>query len=232
MDAALVRLRTLFCTPSSSSSRRFLLFLQPHGASAPTSSSSRFISHSIALLDDAKDSGKASETRNGTEAEPEADAVGQEENSSADLVEAEDNSASGELSVPAPVKVRPYAEKLREQMVQKYLANQPIPKPHRLCRSKPMEEKKKKNISDLHDLKVEYRKQVSEIRKEYARELERQKAAKATHDKKQREEILRAKEERIRLKKEKSKLRAMEVEAEKQQMQEELVCDSCLCRPY
>lgn len=128
----------------------------------------------------------------------------------------EDESSSSQKAMPPPVKARPYSEELREIMAAKYLSNQPLAKPHALYSKAPSEK------LSLQDLRVQYKQRVSSVRKQYQAEMERRKAAKATHDKKQREQLQLAKEARLRLKKERSAQRALEVEEEKRVLQEQL----------
>ncbi|MCO5569520.1 hypothetical protein L7F22_023233 [Adiantum nelumboides] len=113
-------------------------------------------------------------------------------------------------------KPPPYAEELRKILTAKYLSNQPIARPHSLC-AKPSAE------LSLQELRIQYKQRVSAVRKQYISELEKKRAAKAALDKKEREEIQFAKEERLRLKKERSAKRAIEVAEEKRILQEQLV---------
>lgn len=164
-------------------------------------SQSRRIGHSTPLSEELKDT---------TDAElglgHEKDDAGTD--SSSALVESDDSKA-------LPANTRPYADELRGIMAAKYFSNQPVAKPHSHC-------KKASEKLTLQGLRAQYDHRLSALRKKYAREVEEKKAAKATHDKKQREEILLAKEERLRLKKEKSAQRAVEVQAERQLLQDQL----------
>lgn len=114
--------------------------------------------------------------------------------------------------------IRPYVEELRDSLRAKYFFQEPVAKPNSFSR-------KHAEKTTLQHLRVKYDNSVSGLRKKYARELEKTKTAKATHDLKQRKEILMAKEERLRLKKEKSAQRAVEVETERQILQAKLASE-------
>ncbi|KAH7282247.1 hypothetical protein KP509_35G021400 [Ceratopteris richardii] len=113
------------------------------------------------------------------------------------------------------VKPPPYAEELRKVLTAKYLSNQPVAHPHSLCEDY-------SGVHSLEQIRLQYKKKVAAVRKQYILEMAEKRAAKETQDKKQKEEIQRAKEERLRLKKERSAKRAIEVAEENRILQEQL----------